>query len=64
MVIVESTNYDGWTDNTEGWDLLKAGMTGQQAKACKPMGVTFDDDCNVIEIDLSGSGLTGNLGEN
>jgi hypothetical protein len=59
MVIMESTNYNGWTKNRKGWDLLKAGMTGMQAKACKPSGVTFEDDGTVTKIDLSCSGLTG-----
>ena len=61
ILFMKVTNYKGWTKSKKGWDLLKAGMTGKQAKACKPSGVTFDEGGNVTRIDLFSSGLTGTL---
>jgi hypothetical protein len=36
-------------------------MTGLQALACNPSGVTFDADGTVLKVDLNSSGLTGTL---
>jgi hypothetical protein len=48
-------------DKKEGHGLLRADMTGKQAKACKPYGVTFDYNGNVTAIRLDYAGLTGKL---
>ena len=55
----DATNYTQWTENKEGWDLLELGMTGKQAKECKPNGVYFDADGHVTKIILEESGLSG-----
>ena len=55
----DATNYTQWTKNKEGWDLLELGMTGKQAKECKPSGVVFDADGHVTDLELYGSGLSG-----
>ena len=59
----DSTGYEGWTKNKEGWDQLVAGMSGKQAKAifeeCKNYSVEFDDEGRPYAIGLSGSGLSG-----
>ena len=55
----DSTGYEGWTWNKEGWDQLKAGMSGKQAKAIGPKGVYFDAEGRPTRIELSKSGLSG-----
>ena len=55
----DSTGYEGWTDNKEGWDKLEAGMSGKQAKAIGPEGVRFDDEGRPKWILLKESGLSG-----
>ena len=65
----DRTGYEGWTKNKEGWDQLKAGMSGKQAKAIFEAcvdedkeiraSVTFDDEGRPIVINLGGSGLSG-----
>ena len=59
----DSTGYEGWTKNKEGWDQLKAGMSGKQAKAifeaCNNKSVYFDDEGRPWQIALGESGLSG-----
>ena len=59
----DSTGYEGWTKNKEGWDQLKTGMSGKQAKAifeaCNSWCVSFDAEGRPTRIDLSESGLSG-----
>ena len=50
-------------DQKRNWDKLWTGMDGKAAKAVAPEGVTFDDDGNVIIINLAGCGLTGESGK-
>ena len=59
----DSTGYEGWTKNKEGWDQLVAGMSGKQAKAifkaCDNWSVTFDAEGRPRRINLDESGLSG-----
>ena len=59
----DSTGYEGWTKNKEGWDQLKTGMSGKQAEAifeaCDNDCVMFDYEGMPYAIDLSKSGLAG-----
>ena len=55
----DSTGYEGWTKNKEGWDQLKTGMSGKQAMAIGIGGVGFDDEGRPTKIYLSESGLSG-----
>ena len=61
----DSTGYEGWTKNKEGWDQLVAGMSGKQAKAifeaCNNRSVGFDDEERLKKISLGKSGLSGDL---
>ena len=59
----DSTGYEGWTKNKEGWDQLVAGMSGKQAKAifkaCNNRSVGYDDEGRPTKIWLEESGLSG-----
>jgi hypothetical protein len=60
MTIVEMVKISTLDDaKKKGYGLLRADMTGKQAKACKPYGVTFDDNGSVTKIQLNDAGLTG-----
>ena len=44
-----------------GWSKLQEGMDGKAAKRISPAGVEFDDDGNVIKLDVSNKGLEGEM---
>ena len=59
IALRDSTNYATWRRDREGWDKLEPTMTRVEAVACKPVGVTFDHNGRVTEINLFCSRLSG-----
>jgi hypothetical protein len=62
MAIAQMVKIGTWDEKKKkGHGLLRAGMSGKQAKVCKPYGITFDENGSVTAMDVSFAGLTGKL---